>query len=210
MSMTSEKDILSSISKLRELTGAGIVNCKKALQEANGDLEKAQEIIRKKGLDIAKKKASREAKEGQITTYIHAGGKLGVLVEINCETDFVAKNEIFQSFTKDIAMQIAAAFPLYVRSEDIPAEVLEKEKAALNIYAETDSVVGVVNVRQGERLAAFVPFLTLIKNTPLFIRGYIHEYVNTKTFRHQKVLVRSFSTFSRRRRVRTHFNGENS
>ncbi len=86
-------------------------------------------MIRKKGLDIAKKKSTREAREGQIISYIHAGGKLGVLLEINCETDFVAKNETFQSFTRDIAMQIAAAHPLYVNPENIPAEDLEKEKA---------------------------------------------------------------------------------
>ena len=115
--------------KLRELTGAGMADCNSALKEANGDVKTAQDLIRKKGLDIAKKKSSREAKEGVISTYVHSGAKLGVMVEINCESDFVARNEIFQVFVKDIAMQIAAAHPLYVKSEDIPAEVLEKEKA---------------------------------------------------------------------------------
>ena len=132
MAMATEKEILTQISKLRELTGAGIVNCKQALVEAEGDLKKAQDIIRAKGLDIARKKASRETKEGQIFSYIHTGGRLGVLVEINCETDFVARNENFQQFAKDITLQIAAGFPLYVSSGDIPAEDLEKEKA---IYA---------------------------------------------------------------------------
>lgn len=119
----------TDLTKLRELTGAGMLDCKNALVEAGGDLKGAQDVIRKKGLDIAKKKSTREAREGQIAAYIHAGGKLGVLLEINCETDFVAKNETFQSFTRDIAMQIAAAHPLYVSSNDIPAAEFEKEKA---------------------------------------------------------------------------------
>ena len=129
--MTTKEVKFSSadLTKLRELTGAGMMDCKNALMEAGGDLKGAQDVIRKKGLDIAKKKSTREAREGQIISYIHAGGKLGVLLEINCETDFVAKNETFQSFTRDIAMQIAAAHPLYVRSEDISAADLEKEKA---------------------------------------------------------------------------------
>jgi elongation factor Ts len=119
----------ADLTKLRELTGAGMMDCKNALVEAGGDLKGAQDVIRKKGLDIAKKKSTREAREGQITAYIHAGGKLGVLLEVNCETDFVAKNEIFQSFIRDIAMQIAAAHPLYVGPGDIPAAEFEKEKS---------------------------------------------------------------------------------
>lgn len=129
----SQQDQKALLVKLRELTGAGMSDCNSALKEANWDFEKAQEIIRKKGLDIAKKKATREAKEGQIISYIHAGGKLGVLVEINCESDFVARNDQFQAFAKDIAMQIAAAFPLYVSQENVPASWLEKEK---EIFAE--------------------------------------------------------------------------
>jgi elongation factor Ts len=129
--MTTKEVKFSSadLTKLRELTGAGMLDCKNALVEAGGDLKGAQDVIRKKGLDIAKKKSTREAREGQIVSYIHAGGKLGVLLEINCETDFVAKNETFQSFIRDIAMQIAAAHPLYVSPENIPATDLEKEKA---------------------------------------------------------------------------------
>jgi elongation factor Ts len=129
--MTTKEVKFSSadLTKLRELTGAGMMDCKNALVEAGGDLKGAQDVIRKKGLDIAKKKSTREAREGQITSYIHAGGKLGVLLEINCETDFVAKNETFQSFIRDVAMQIAAAHPLYVSPENIPAADLEKEKA---------------------------------------------------------------------------------
>ncbi|MBI3307234.1 MAG: elongation factor Ts [Candidatus Omnitrophica bacterium] len=126
---TPTQDSKADLLKLRELTGAGMMDCKQALSEAQGDLKKAQELIRKKGLDIAKKKSTREAREGQIISYIHSGGKLGVLLEINCESDFVAKNETFQLFAKDIAMQIAAAYPLYVSSENIPAADMEREKS---------------------------------------------------------------------------------
>lgn len=97
-----------SIVKLRESTGAGMMDCKRALTEAEGDLKRAQEILKKKGLDIAKKKLGRETREGQVISYVHAGGKIGVLAEINCETDFVARNEVFQRFARDIAMQLAA------------------------------------------------------------------------------------------------------
>lgn len=131
MTSKTENDLKANLLKLRELTSAGMTDCRNALAEAGGDLKKAQEIIRRKGLDIAKKKSSREAKEGQIISYIHAGGKLGVLVEINCETDFVARNQIFQEFARNVAMQIAAAHPLYVSSDQIPAEEIEKEKASL-------------------------------------------------------------------------------
>ena len=115
MNMATQKDNLQSISKLRELTGAGILSCKQALTESGGDIKKAQDIIRAKGLDIAKKKADRETKEGQVFTYIHTGGKLGVMVEINCETDFVARSEDFCRFTRDLAMHIAAMNPADVQ-----------------------------------------------------------------------------------------------
>ncbi len=129
MSTKEVKFSSADLTKLRELTGAGMMDCKTALVEAGGDVKAAQDVIRKKGLDIAKKKSTREAREGQVISYIHSGGKLGVLVEINCESDFVAKNETFQSFARDIAMQIAAAHPLYVNPADIPAAEMEKEKS---------------------------------------------------------------------------------
>ncbi len=121
------------VKELRERTGAGIMDCKKALAEAGGDMEKAAEILKKKGIAKAEKKASREAKEGLIGSYIHMGGKIGVLVEVNCETDFVARTDEFQQLVKDIAMQIAAMSPKYVSIEDVPPEVVEKEKS---IYRE--------------------------------------------------------------------------
>jgi elongation factor Ts len=119
----------AQVSELRKVTGAGLMDCKKALAETGGDQEKAVDYLRKKGLAAASKKAGRIASEGIVGSYIHAGGKIGVLVEVNCETDFVAKNEAFQTFVKDIAMHIAAASPLYVRREEVAAELLEREKA---------------------------------------------------------------------------------
>jgi len=129
MTVNTENFTKEDIVKLRELTGAGMMDVKKALVEANGNFEAAKDIIRKKGLDSAKKKSSREVREGQIISYIHTGGKLGVLLEINCETDFVAKNDRFQAFARDVAMQIAAAFPLFVSPDQIPADVMDREKA---------------------------------------------------------------------------------
>lgn len=125
----------SMVKELRDKTGAGMMECKKALVEAQGDMEKAIEIIRERGLAAAAKKASRVTAEGIVDAYIHMGGKIGVLVEVNCETDFVAKTEEFQALVKDIAMQIAAMNPKYVSREDVPAEVIEKEKEILRIQA---------------------------------------------------------------------------
>ena len=118
----------NSVKELREKTGAGMMDAKKALQETGGDFEKAVDLLRKKGLSAAAKKSSRIAAEGVVTSYIHMGGKIGVMVEINCETDFVARNEDFQQFAKDLAMQIAAANPQYVSREHVPADVLERER----------------------------------------------------------------------------------
>src|SRR5438552_4732225 len=116
------------VKELREKTGAGMLDCKSALVEAKGDMEQAIVILRKKGLASAQKKAARIAAEGMIGHYIHAGGKLGVLVEVNCETDFAARSADFQTLVKDIAMHIAAQNPLYVRRDEVPAEELKKEK----------------------------------------------------------------------------------
>jgi len=116
------------VRKLREETGAGIMDCKSALAECGGDLEKARDTLRKKGLAAAAKKAGRTASEGMIGSYIHPGAKVGVLVEINCETDFVARTPEFQGLVKDVAMHVAASSPLYVTKEEVPAAVLEREK----------------------------------------------------------------------------------
>ncbi len=116
------------VKELRDRTGAGMMACKKALTQTNGDMDKAIDKLREMGLASAKKKAAREANEGKIVSYIHAGGKIGVLVEVNCETDFVANTEDFNNLCKDIAMQIAASDPIYVSKEDVPQEIIEKEK----------------------------------------------------------------------------------
>ncbi len=120
------------VSELRAKTGAGIMDCKKALAESTGDFEKAVEWLRKKGISSAGKKADRIAAEGLVQSYVHAGGKIGVLVEVNSETDFVARNPEFQTFVKDVAMHIAAASPQFVRREEVPADVVEKEKSILS------------------------------------------------------------------------------
>ncbi len=123
------------VKQLRERTGAGMMDCKKALTEANGDMEKAIEILRERGLAAAAKKASRIAAEGLVDAYIHGDGRIGVLVEVNVETDFAAKNEEFRTFVRDIAMQIAAARPEYISREDVPEEVIKKEKEILRAQA---------------------------------------------------------------------------
>ena len=119
------------IKDLRERTGAGMADCKKALQESDADVEKAIDYLRKKGLAKAAKKAGREATEGAVVSYIHGGGRIGVLVEVNCETDFVARNEDFVAFTKDVAMQIAAMNPTFVRKEEVTDDVVAREREVL-------------------------------------------------------------------------------
>ncbi|MDI3327205.1 MAG: translation elongation factor Ts [Alicyclobacillaceae bacterium] len=125
----------AQVKELRERTGAGMMDCKKALTDAGGDMEKAIQLLRERGLAAAAKKAGRIATEGLVEAYIHGGGRIGVLVEVNCETDFVAKTDEFRELVRDIAMQIAASRPEYVRREDVPAEVVEKEKEILRAQA---------------------------------------------------------------------------
>jgi len=121
------------VKELRDKSGAGMMDCKKALSTTGGDLEKAVDELRKKGLAAAQKKSSRTTREGAIDSYIHAGGRIGVLVEVGVETDFVARSEPFREFTHDLAMQVAASAPLWVRRDEVPGEVVEREKA---IYRE--------------------------------------------------------------------------
>ena len=121
----------ADVKKLRDQTGAGMMDSKRALEEAGGDLDKAKEVLRLKGQASAQKRAGRTASEGIVQSYIHAGGKIGVLVEVDCETDFVARNEDFQGFARDVALHVAAARPEYVSEEDVPDEVREAE---LRIY----------------------------------------------------------------------------
>jgi len=116
------------VKDIRDATSASFIDCKKALEETSGNVDKAVEILRVKGLAKASKKAGRDTPEGVVTSYIHAGGKIGVLLEVNCETDFVARNDEFQEFTKEVAMQIAAANPTYVTEADVPEDIINKEK----------------------------------------------------------------------------------
>ncbi|GBF72030.1 translation elongation factor Ts [Paenibacillus sp. 598K] len=125
----------SAVKELRERTGAGMLDCKKALDETGGDIQKASELLREKGLAAAANKAGRAATEGLVESYIHGAGRVGVLVEVNCETDFVAKTDQFRTFVRDIAMQIAAANPKYVRREEVAADELEKEREILRAQA---------------------------------------------------------------------------
>lgn len=116
-----------AVKELREKTGAGMMDCKRALEEAGGEMEKAIEILRKKGVAKAEKKASREVKDGLVEAYIHAGGKLGTLVEVNCETDFVAKTDVFKEYVRNIAMQIAATDPIAIDRQSVPEDIIKKE-----------------------------------------------------------------------------------
>jgi elongation factor Ts len=121
----------AAVKQLRELTGAGFMDCKRALEEAGGDVDKAVAALREKGLAAAQKKSGREAREGLVSSYIHPGGRLGVLIEVNCETDFVARTDEFQKLVKDLAMQVAGLAPTYVDADEIPADILEAKKAEL-------------------------------------------------------------------------------
>lgn len=128
------KSSVDAIKELRDLTCSSVAHCKKALEEAKGDIKQAVILLRKQGLEIAAKKQSRAAKEGRIDCYIHHGNKIGVILEVNCESDFVARNEEFTKFTKDLAMHIAASSPEYIKKEDVPEEVLKHEKSKEDYY----------------------------------------------------------------------------
>jgi elongation factor Ts len=127
---------MALVKELREKTGAGLLDCQKALGEAHGDVEKALRVLREKGLTKAAKKGSRVATDGAVASYIHPGAKIGVLVEVNCETDFVARTDEFQQLVRDVAMQVAAASPRYVRREDVPESELDSERAIYRVQAE--------------------------------------------------------------------------
>ncbi len=128
------KSSVDAIKELREMTCASVAHCKKALEETKGDIKQAAVLLRKQGLEIAAKKSTRAAKEGRVDCYIHHGNKIGVLIEVNCESDFVARNADFMNFTKDLAMQIAATGPEYIKKEDVPEEALKHEKSKEDYY----------------------------------------------------------------------------
>jgi elongation factor Ts len=189
------------VRKLREETGAGMMECKSALVEANGDTEAARDILRKKGLASAAKKAGRAANEGQVGAYIHTGGKVGVLLEVNCETDFVAKTAEFQSLVKDIAMHIAAASPaaaVYVSKDEVPADVLEKEK---EIYKAQAAASGkpenvVEKIAEGKLKEYYATFCLLeqpyIREPKQTVGQVIQEKISIIK---ENIVVRRFSRF---------------
>jgi elongation factor Ts len=189
------------VRKLREETGAGMMECKSALVEAQGNTEAARDILRKKGLASAAKKAGRAANEGQVGAYIHQGGKVGVLVEVNCETDFVAKTPEYQQLVKDIAMHIAAASPaaaLYVSKEEVPADVLEKEK---EIYKAQATASGkppnvVEKIAEGKLKEYYATFCLLeqpyIREPKMTVGQLVQEKVAVIK---ENIVVRRFARF---------------
>lgn len=184
------------VKELREKTNAGMMDCKKALTETAGDLVKAEEYLRKKGIASAGKKASRVAKEGIVASYIHLQGKVGVLVEINCETDFVAKNEIFREFVKDITLHIAAASPLYVSRDQVPGTLLEAER---RIYAAqvTGKPENIVEKIVDGKIDKFYGTLCLleqafIKNPDLTIKDYVNSKIAELG---ENIIIRRFTRY---------------
>ncbi len=190
MEITAEK-----VKELRDKTNAGMMDCKKALKETNGDLEKAIVYLREKGLAVARKRADRVASEGVIQAYIHTGGKLGVMLEVNCETDFVAKTPEFHEFAKNLAMQIAAANPLAISTEDLDPEIVAKEKAILLAQArESGKPENVLEKMVEGRLKKFFGEVCLleqpyVKNPELKIQDYLNE-MRAKTG--ENVIIRRF------------------
>ncbi len=173
----------SVVKELRERTGAGMMDCKKALTESGGDIDKAIEFLREHGLAAAAKKAGRIATEGLVESYIHGGGRIGVLLEINCETDFVAKTDEFKTLAKDIAMQIAASKPEYVRSDEVPQEEIEKEKEILRNQARNEGKPeNIIDRMVDGRISKYFEQVCLynqsfVKNPDLTIEGLIQEKI---------------------------------
>jgi len=171
------------VKQLREKTGAGMMDCKKALMECDGDMDKAVEFLRKKGLATAQKRAGRAMSEGLIEAYIHMGGKLGVLVEINCETDFVAKNDDFKDFAKNIAMQIAATDPAGIRPEDVPEDIIAREREIYRAQAlETGKPEKIIDKIVDGKLKKFYKESCLmdqayVKNPDITITDFLNEAI---------------------------------
>jgi elongation factor Ts len=195
---SSGTDNISSelVKKLRDTTNAGMMDCKKALVEAKGDLEAAIAILRKKGAASASKKAGREAKEGVIGSYIHAGDKVGVLVEINCETDFVARNESFRSFVKDVTLQVAAATPLFVKRDEVPANLIatEREVAAGQVQGKPAAVVEKIIAGKLDKYYSTVCLLeqTFVKDNTKTINDLLNAKIAELG---ENIVIRRFSRF---------------
>ena len=171
------------VKELRDKTNAGMMDCKKALTDTDGDMEKAVDLLRQKGLAVAAKRAGRETKEGVVECYIHAGGKLGVMVEVGCETDFVAKTDDFKAFAKNIAMHVAAANPVAVNREEVPADVLQRE---MDIYVnqaqESGKPAQIIEKIVGGKVEKYLAEICLleqkyVKNPDLSIQDLLNELV---------------------------------
>jgi elongation factor Ts len=184
------------VKQLREKTNAGMMDCKRALEEADGDLEKAETILRTKGIAGASKKSARTAKEGVVAAYIHLQGKVGVLVEVNCETDFVAKNDTFREFVKDITLHIAAAHPLYVSREQVPPEMVEREREIYRgqIQGKPENIVEKIVEGKVDKFYSSVCLMdqAFIKNADQTIR----DLVNLKIAElGENIIVRRFTRY---------------
>lgn len=184
------------IKRLREKTNAPMMDCKKALEESNGDLDIAIDILKKRGQIVALKKAGRTAKEGVIGSYIHSNSKIGVLLEVNCETDFVARNEDFRQFVKDVSMQVAATSPSYVSREEVPASIIEKEK---NILKETvknkpENVVEKIVQGKLEKFYSEVCLMdqSFVKDDKITIRDYLNTLIGKIG---ENIIIRRFVRF---------------
>jgi len=195
--MKTTTDIDSQVVKqLREKTNAGFMDCKRALTESGGDLEKAEAILRTKGIASAGKKASRATKEGIVASYIHLQGKVGVLVEVNCETDFVARNENFRGFVKDITLHIAAAHPLYVSRDQVPSQIVEAERAIYEAQVE-DKPANVLGKIVEGKLDKFYSTVCLLEQA--FIKNpdqTIKELLNAKIAElGENIVIRRFTRY---------------
>ena len=186
------------VKELREKTNAGMMDCKKALEESNGDIDKAIDFLRKKGIAKAEKKSSREVRDGLVEAYIHAGGKLGVLVEINCETDFVAKTEEFREFCRNVAMQIAATNPLGISREEVPQNVVDRE---MEIYKDQAKSSGkpdhiLEKIAQGKLDKFYAENVLMeqayIRNPEITVKAYLTEIIAKLG---ENITIRQFSRF---------------
>lgn len=192
----SEKINAKQVGELRAKTGAGLMDCKKALVEAGGDFDEAANILRKKGIATAAKKAGRDASEGIIESYIHLGGKVGVMVELNCETDFVAKNDDFRTLARDICMHVAAASPLYVNREEVPEELVGKEREIAAAQAEGKPPQAVQKIVEGklEKYYATICLLEqpFVKNSDQSVRDLITGKISQMG---ENIVVKRFVRF---------------
>ncbi len=186
------------VQELRGRTGMGMMDCKKALQEADGDMEKAIELLRKKGAKVAEKRADKEAAEGLVSTYVHAGNKIGVLVEINCETDFVASTDDLKQFANDICLQIAAVGPKYLAPEDVDQEYLEKEKQflkeQLQEQGKPEHMLDQIVQGKVEKIYKDICLLKqpFVKNEDLTVEEVLHELM---TKLGEKIVIRRFTRY---------------